>query len=198
MKRKRMLVLLLAALLLAGTASATEPLYGRFGRPAYVLICANPGQGVLYDSEGNALESLRFDRKGQARAGPLLPGDYRVRAGGWTVRFTLRTNAAVGQVSGDGWSDGEALHLGGRTTGALTVLYEGDWQWTLEGETAGDAVPSLAEADGGSACIFDALPLGAYVLRGPEGDIPLLLTQEEPAQTLDLRPRSSNRTDPRG
>lgn len=198
MKQKRILVLLLAVLLLAGTAAATEPLYARSGRPAYVLICASPGQGILYDSEGNILETLRFDQRGQAKTGLLLPGDYSVQAGSWTVRFTLRTNAAVGQVSGDGWSDGEILHLGSRTTGALTVLYQGAWQWTLEGETAGDAVPSLTEIDGGWACVFDALPLGSYILRGPEADIPLLLTQEVPEQVLDLRPSLTYGTDSLG
>lgn len=192
MNRKRLFIALLVVLFLC-TATAAS----RMER-AKVLICADAAVGTLSDSEGKPIQTLTFDQRGQAVAGPLAPGTYRVRAGDWSAEFVLRTNASVGQVSGDGWSDGEILHLGSRTLGQLAVRYEGDWQWTLEGETADEAVPFLRQDGGSAVCVFSQLPLGAYVLHGPDGDLPLLLTEEDPVQTVDLRPRPAGTTGPLG
>lgn len=188
---KRLLLALLPVLFLFTAAAART-------ERARVLICAGTAAGTLFDSEGKLIEVLTFDQKGQTAAGPLVPGTYRVQAGPWSAEFTLRTNASVAQVSGDGWSDGEILHLGGRTLGQLTVYYEGTWQWTLEGETADEAVPYLRRDGNASVCVFSQLPLGAYVLHGPDGSLPLLLTEEDPIQTLDLRPRQAGSTGPLG
>lgn len=185
-KRLFSALLLVLFLVTATAASRTER--------AKVLICASAAAGTLSDSAGNLIQVLTFDQKGQAVAGPLAPGTYRVRAGGWSAEFTLRTNASVGQVSGDGWSDGEILHLGSRTLGQLTIQYTGAWRWTLEGENAGEAVPYLRRNGDASVCVFSQLPLGAYILRGPDGDLPLLLTEEDPIQTLDLRPKPTGTT----
>lgn len=192
MNWKRLFLALLAVPLLLTVTAAS-----RMER-ARVLICANAAGGSLYDMEGTLLQVLTFDQKGQAVAGPLAPGTYRVQAGHWSAEFTLRTNASVGQVSGDGWSDGEILHLGGRTLGQLSVRYAGLWQWTLEGETADEAVPLLRRDGDASVCVFSQLPLGAYVLHGPGGDIPLLLTEEDPIQTMDLCPKPTGTTGPLG
>lgn len=194
MKPKHWMILLAAAALLAGTAAAQ-----RTGvRTAYVLICADAAEGTLFTADGTERQALTFDERGQAVAGPLPPGDYTVQAGDWTAAFTLRTNASVGEVSGDGWSDGEILHLSRRTLGQLVIRYTGDWRWTLEGEKAGEAVPLLHEDGERTQCVFSQLPLGAYVLHGDDGDWPVLLTEDAPNQTLDLCPQPEGITGPLG
>lgn len=147
-----------------------------------VSVCITGQEGTLLNDRGRPVQVLDFDRSGQAEAGPLTPGRYTVRTEAGDVAFTVCTNASLCRVEGPGWTDGEQLHLG---TGvcSLTVLYDGDWQCTLSGETAAQAVPSLEE----NACIFQALPPGFYVLHTTERDIPLLLTPEESSMTIDLR-----------
>lgn len=179
---KRLLLILTALLLTLTAASAA----GKPSRPVYVLICANAVEGVLKTESGLELQQLAFDRRGQVAAGPVSPGTYLVEAGSLRAVFTLRTNGAVTQVSGDGWTDGEALHLGHQTTGSLTVSFQGTWQWTLEGEGADRTIPDLYQQDGSLLCSFTRLPLGYYVLRGPDRAIPVLLTSENPDQTLQL------------
>jgi len=171
-----LLILLLLPISAAGTPS----------RSVYVLICANAAEGLLKTETGLALYPLTFDHMGQVAAGPLPPGTYQVEAGSLRAVFTLRANGAVTQVTGDGWTDGEAVHLSRRTTGTLTVRCQGSWQWQLEGEGADRAVPDLFQTDGGMVCVFSQLPLGFYVLRGPGADIPVLLTEAMPEQTLQL------------
>ena len=178
---KRITAILLVLCLALGWAAAAE----QEPRKAYVLICADAAEGVLKTSGGAVVQQLHFDAKGQTAAGPLPPGDYVVEAGCRTAAFTLRTNAAVTQVTGDGWSDGESVRLGPVTQGQLTVCYDGLWRWVLEGEGADRAVPELSVTQQGKSCTF-TLPLGAYTLCGTQGRIPVLLTPESPEQMLTL------------
>lgn len=173
MKKKYVFLSLGLALALAGTVRAGQ-------RP--LSVCINGSEGDLLDSKGELLQTLEFDNGGQSVAGPLSPGQYTVRTTLGDVDFTLCTNASLCQVEGPGWTDGEQLHLG-LGTGRLTVLYDGAWSCTLAGETAAEAIPSLSDG----RCVFDALPLGWYVLHAPIGRIPVLLTQEEPELAIDLR-----------
>ena len=197
--KQRLTVLLLSAALLGSTASAAETT-----RPAPVSavwepapakqlrvgICASATRGLLYTYDGTALQELTFDRNAQTVAGPLSPGDYIVQAGSLRAAFTLRENGAVTLVSGDGWSDGERLHLSSDTVGALPNCYEGPWRWQLEGESV--CTPELTD----STCRYRTLPFGCYILRGGSRDIPLLLTPQNSDQTLDLRPPHGEPLDP--
>lgn len=148
-------------------------------RPLYV--CINGDGGDLLSARGKVLQSPEYE-DGQALVGPIPPGEYILRTEEGDVAFTLCTNASVCRVSGPGWTDGEQLHLG-QGMGQLTVLYDDSWACTLSGETAAKTLPSMAEG----VCIFHALPLGCYTLHTPIGDIPILLTPEEQAITVDLR-----------
>lgn len=155
------------------------------GRAAMVLICADAESGVLRTAGGAFVQRLTFDEMGQVAAGPVPAGAYTVEAGPWQASFTLRANAAVTGVTGDGWSDGESVRLGEWTETRLTVYFDGPWRWTLEGEGADRAVPELKQTDGRSCCVF-RLPPGVYVLRGETGSLPIALTPEDPSRTVSL------------
>lgn len=180
MKRRWLLpaaLLLLSALLLTAAGAA-----GR-NRPVLVAMRCRLPRVSLLEEHGQPLQTLEFDRFGQAAAGPLMPGRYLIRSAWGETAFSLRSNGAVCQVEGQGWTDGEVLHISRQTSGTLTVLYDGDWIWSLDGERAGEAVPSLKEG----SCRFSHLPFGWYVLTGADGEIPILLTEDDSDQTLDLR-----------
>lgn len=156
-------------------------------RPVKVLIAGEVPAARLLTEEEKPIQDLVFDRQGQAVAGPLTPGRYRIRSEEWEAAFTVRPNGAISRAEGEAWTDGEILHLGAETTGRLTIRYDGDWRWTLSGENADEARPSLDRGAEGMVCVFDRLPLGYYVLEGPEGGWPILLTGENAEQILDLR-----------
>ena len=172
MKKKHFFLALGLTAALAGTVQAGQ-------RP--LSFCVNGTEGSLLNSRGQLLQQLEFEN-GQALAGPLPPGQYRIRTDRGTVVFTLCTNASLCRVDGPGWTDGEQLHLGAGC-GSLSVLYEGEWSCTLSGETAAKAIPSLSDGQ----CHFEELPFGWYVLETPAGNLPLLLTPDQPQVSIDLR-----------
>ena len=178
----------IAVFLLA--VSAVAAVSGDGIQTARVLICAEARDGLLKTENGSVVQQLTFDSWGQTAAGPLLPGRYRVETDQGTAVFTLQTNAAISQVTGDGWTDGEAVYLGRPVTGSLTVLYTGQWRWHLDGQEADKAIPSLIRQGEHRICRFDRLPQGYYVLRGEDGNYPFLLTPEEPDIRLDLTDNS--------
>lgn len=179
MKKWMLPILLLGLSFVLLTAAGAA---GR-NRPVLVAVRCRLPRVSLLEEDGQPVQTLEFDRFGQAAAGPLSPGRYVVRSAWGETAFTLRSNGALCQVEGEGWTDGEVLHVSRNTVGTLTVLYDGSWQWTLEGERAGDAVPVMESG----SCQFSHLPLGWYVLSGPGGDLPILLTEEDSSQTVDLR-----------
>ena len=180
---KRVCISILVFLL---AVSAVAAVSGDGTRAARVLICAEAPDGLLKTENGAVVQRLTFDKWGQTAAGPLPPGRYRVEAGSREAVFTLQTNAAISQVSGEGWTDGERLFLGETVTGSLKVIYQGPWRWRLEGQGADKAIPSLTQQDDRWLCCFDQLPPGYYVLRGETEELPFLLTPEEPEILLDL------------
>ncbi len=180
MKRRWLLpaaLLLLCAIFLTAAGAA-----GR-NRPVLVAVRCRLPRVSLLEEDGQQIQALEFDRFGQAAAGPLSPGRYVIRSAWGETAFTLRSNGALCQVEGEGWTDGEILHVSRNTMGTLTVLYDGSWQWTLEGERAGEAVPAMEDG----RCRFSHLPFGWYVLSGPGEDVPILLTEDDSSQTVDLR-----------
>ena len=157
---------------------------GASGRnePVLVAVRCPVSRATVLDKEGTVMQTLDFGTDGQAAAGPLTPGQYAIRTTLGETVFTLRANAGLCRVEGPGWTDGEVLHISEQTTGTLTVLYEGKWRWSLDGEQAGEAIPTLQPG----VCRFSQLPLGWYVLTGPGENVPILLTEEHCDQTVTL------------
>lgn len=181
MGRKKLLLcvcLVLSLLVLPARASL---------RPVKVLLTGPHPTARILARDGTVLQDLALDHRAQAVAGPLTPGVYGVRSGDLAAQFMLRPNGSLSQVTGDGWTDGEILHLGTGNVGSLTIRYTGEWRWVLAGEGADEAVPDLSRDGADQCCTFEALPLGAYALEGPDGMLPILLTEQEPAQLVDLR-----------
>ncbi len=178
MKKWKLPAILLGLSLILLTAAGAA---GR-DRPVLVAVRCSLPTATVHDETGQVLQTLEFDRSGQAAAGPLAPGPYTLRCAWGETAFTVRSNGGVCQVEGTGWTDGELLHISRRTTGTLTVLYEGAWRWSLKGERAGEAVPSMESG----TCRFSHLPLGWYVLTGPGEDVAVLLTEDDSDQTVRL------------
>ena len=169
---------------LLGLSLALLTAAGAAGRDRPVLVavrCSLP-TATIHNEKGQVLQTLDFDRRGQAAAGPLAPGPYTLRSVWGETAFTVRSNGGLCQVEGVGWTDGEILHVSRRNTGSLTVLYEGTWRWSLDGERAGEALPSMEPG----VCRFSHLPLGLYTLTGPGEDVAVLLTEEDCDQTVWL------------
>jgi len=120
----------------------------------------------------------------------LPPGEnYTVHAdSGLAAGFTLAENAAITNVTGDGWTDGEILYLTPDPKGTLTVTASVPDGVILTvslqgGET--DEQRSLSAETGGKA-VFAGLTPGSYTLTANGKERKVTLTREMPDVTVGL------------
>ncbi len=130
---------------------------------------AAPGARVeVWDAGGLLADSAVVEDGGCVLN--LVPGDYTVTAGADTLSFTLRSNASVARASGDGWADGEVLHLSAESAGSLTIFRTGgagSYRYTLSGdggEFAGVIDYGASYAEIWRSTRLDGVPAGEYTL----------------------------------
>lgn len=122
----------------------------------------------------------------------LEPGQrYTVTTdGGLETAFYLEDNAAVSNVTGNGWTDGEQLHLDTETRCTLRILRAGGAEclYTLTGQGIAEQ-RALYTSEGGSQAqaIFAGLEPGTYTLSGTDGLLRTVsLTAEQAEVVLGL------------
>ncbi len=122
----------------------------------------------VWDMDGNLADTATVEDG--ACVLELEPGDYVAAAGEDALSFTVRTNASVARASGDGWADGEVLHLTAEKAGSLTIFRTngaGSYRYTLSGDGgdfAGVIDYGAGRADIWRSTRLDGLPVGAYTL----------------------------------
>lgn len=141
------------------------------------------GVWTLYDDGGTALCRVAPDARGEL-ALEIAPGAYRLTAAdGRSVRFRLRENASVDETAGDGWTDGELLHLDDRPRCALRLTGGGATPviYTL---TGGDYAESRTLTDDPEQppVRFTGLAPGTYTLRGSDGSSRAVTLTEQQAE----------------
>ena len=163
----------------------------------------DPLQVVVRDETGVAGVLTVTDEDGQqqeATAGPapaeyvltLEPGQRytAVGAGGETASFYLEENASLSNVTGDGWTDGELLHLDREVRCTLRILRAAgtEGMYTLTGPDYQETkVLYTAPGAGQARAVFSGLQPGRYTLTAADGMVRTVeLTEEQPDLALGL------------
>lgn len=134
----------------------------------------SPARGMIVRSaSGICLQTTSPNQLGEYLL-QLSPGrSYTLEADdGRTVTFFLEDNASVSNVTGDGWTDGEILHLDTSVRCTLQVVRNaaGSVRYTLTGNGFAKTLPLEAGDDGQSArAVFSPLDPGVYTLTGSDG-----------------------------
>ena len=196
-----------AVTLLAGYTAAVERRSQTTAYPAVRLAAPaaeaveetppEPLQVVVRDETGSAGILTVTDEDGapqEAVAGPapaeyiltLEPGQRytAVGAGGAEASFYLEENASLSNVTGDGWTDGELLHLDHETRCTLRILRSAgaEGMYTLTGKDYHETkVLYTADGAGQARAVFSGLLPGTYTLTAADGTArTVVLTEEQP------------------
>lgn len=202
-----------AVTLLAGYTAAVERRSQTTAYPAVRMAAPvaeaeeeappEPLQVVVRDETGVAGTIIVTNEAGvqqEAAAGPapaeyiltLEPGQRytTVGAGGTTASFYLEENASLSNVTGDGWTDGELLHLDTETRCTLRILRNAgaEGMYTLTGPDYQETkVLYTAPGAGQARAVFSGLLPGTYTLTAADGTARTVeLTEEQPDLALGL------------
>lgn len=150
-------------------------------------------QGIVTvtDEDGNPAATAEKNALGEYIL-ELEPGQrYTVTTdSGLETAFYLEENAAVSNVTGSGWTDGEQLHLDREVRCTLRILRAGGAEclYTLTGDGVAEQ-RTLYTSEGGSQAqaVFAGLEPGTYTLSDTEGLLRTVhLTEEQPEVVLGL------------
>lgn len=165
--------------------------------PVRLRVCfadLAPGTALTLSGPDGAAGSLSVPERGELTL-TLRPGRWRFSAEGRAdVSFTLGENAAVTNVSGAGWTDGESLTLSQAVCGSVTVVKacteEAQFLYRLTGaETENDcrALAFTPESEPVQRCSFWNLPAGSYVLYENDAEAArFTISPSDRAQTVTL------------
>lgn len=152
---------------------------------------AQQGTITVQDEAGETVATADKNALGEYLL-ELTPGErYTVTTdGGLETAFYLEENAAVSNVTGSGWSDGEQLHLDRQVRCTLRILRAGGAEclYTLTGNGVAEQ-RALYTSEGGSQAqaVFAGLEPGAYTLSDTDGMLrTVYLTEEQPEVVLGL------------
>ena len=166
------------------------------GEAGYRLLvsCEEAVEGTIFlqDARGNDTGSAILTA-GQGVTAPLPAGNYQLSWKGETVSFAFSEEAVVSDVKGPAWSDGEILHLGTESYGAVTIRcpdtpWPTAYYYDLEGA---DFVRTLTvyydpETDAPGEATAWGLPLGDYrILENGEERASVTLTDKVPCLSVD-------------
>ena len=166
------------------------------GEAGYRLLvsCEEAVEGTIFlqDARGNDTGSAILTA-GQGVTAPLPAGNYQLSWKGETVSFAFSEEAVVSDVKGPAWSDGEILHLGTESYGAVTIRcpdtpWPTAYYYDLEGS---DFVRTLTvyydpETDAPGEATAWGLPLGDYrILENGEERASVTLTDKVPCLSVD-------------
>lgn len=202
-----------AVTLLAGYTAAVERRSQTTEYPSVRIAAAEaetepeaplqPLQVVVRDDTGVAGILIVTDEDGQqqettAGAAPaeyvltLVPGQRYTAANpdGVTASFYLEENASLSNVTGNGWTDGELLHLDTEIRCTLRILRAAgaEGMYTLTGTDYQETkVLYTAEGAGQARAVFSGLLPGTYTLTAADGTVRTVeLTEEQPDLALGL------------
>ena len=149
------------------------------------------GRKLILTDEDGARICLTAPNRQREYVLEILPGrTYTLTAmDGMAVTFYLEENASVTNVTGNGWSDGEILHLDDRTRCTLRVLRTAGepLEYTLAGDGYVESRTLQPAGDGAGQAVFAGLLPGTYTLTGPEWDTRTVeLTERQPDQAIGL------------
>ncbi len=156
-----------------------------------------PGTALTLAGSDDAAGSLTVPESGELTL-TLRPGRWRLSAeGSADVSFTLRENAAVSDVSGAGWTDGESLTLSQTVCGSLTVVKtqasdasETQYIYRLAGAELENDCRALAfgpESEPTQYCTFWELPAGSYILYENDAEVArITISPGDRSQTVTL------------
>lgn len=164
---------------------------------------SQPLQVVVRDETGFAGNMTVTNEAGEIQetaAGPapaeyvlsLEPGQRytAVSANGATASFYLEENASLSNVTGDGWTDGELLHLDQEIRCTLRVLQAAgtEGMYTLTGPDYQETkVLYTAPGAGQARAVFSGLLPGTYTLTAADGTVRTVeLTEDQPDLALGL------------
>ena len=174
-----------------------EPVPVRFAASGAELLqivvrdeAASPAGRVILSGDGIAERPAAPNRLGEYLMQLPAGGSYTLLADdGRAVTFFLEDNAAVSNVTGDGWTDGEILYLDTQVHCTLRLIRRAGTEaaYTLAGEGY-KATMSLEDTAGGNAvAVFSPLRPGTYTLTGSDGSVrALTLTEAQPFVSLGL------------
>ena len=163
-----------------------------------------PLQVVLWDETGTAGTAVTVTREdGTALEVPAgaAPSEYvlslepgrRYTAeteGGLRTSFYLEENASLSNVTGDGWTDGEILHLDREVRCTLRILRAAGTEamYTLTGTDYQETkVLYTAPGAGQARAVFSGLLPGTYTLTAADGTTRTVeLTEDQPDLALGL------------
>ena len=200
-----------AVTLLAGYTAAVERRSQTTEYPSVRIAAAEaepeaplqPLQVVVRDDTGVAGILIVTDEDGQqqettAGAAPaeyvltLVPGQRYTAANpdGVTASFYLEENASLSNVTGNGWTDGELLHLDTEIRCTLRILRAAgtEGMYTLTGTDYQETkVLYTAEGAGQARAVFSGMLPGTYTLTAADGTVRTVeLTKEQPDLALGL------------
>ena len=179
-------------LTLAAPAAETEP----ETPPEPLLVVVRDETGVA----GTMTVTNEAGEPQEATAGPapaeyvltLAPGQlYTVsNPDGVTASFYLEENASLSNVTGDGWTDGELLHLDTETRCTLRILRNAgaEGMYTLTGPDYQETkLLYTAPGAGQARAVFSGLQPGTYTLTAADGtERTVVLTEAQPDLALGL------------
>lgn len=146
---------------------------------------------TITDSKGKILGTAEKNILGEYLL-ELEPGQrYEITsAEGLETAFYLEDNAAVSNVTGNGWTDGEQLHLDTEIRCTLRILRAGGTEclYTLTGGDVAEQRALYTETGSGQAqAVFAGLEPGTYTLSSTDGLLRTVsLTAEQPEVVLGL------------
>ena len=162
-----------------------------------------PLEVVVRDESGSAgilTVTNEAGEKQPASAGPA-PAEYilslepaqrytATSTDGLTASFYLEKNASLSNVTGDGWTDGELLHLDRETRCTLRILRSAgtEGMYTLTGPDFQETkVLYTAEGASQARAVFSGLLPGTYTLTAADGTTRIVeLTEDQPDLALGL------------
>lgn len=170
----------------AGVQGAAEVLERTGGLRMLIVAEDTEPQGTVTVSlpEGGVLQRLRVNRSHEAVSNGLAAGQYALDGSdGSRALISLRENGSVAVLGGDGWTDGEMVHLTREFAGTVQLICYGTagehHAFTLEGpEGSYDQVVSFVE-DKPQGCSFGGLPAGSYTLWADGQQIQTMTISEQ-------------------
>lgn len=179
-------------LTLAAPAAETEP----ETPPEPLLVVVRDETGVA----GTMTVTNEAGETQEATAGPapaeyvlsLEPGQRYTASNpdGVTASFYLEENASLSNVTGDGWTDGELLHLDTELRCTLRILRAAgtEGMYTLTGPDYQETkLLYTAPGAGQARAVFSGLLPGTYTLTAADGtERTVVLTEAQPDLALGL------------
>lgn len=146
----------------------------------------------LYDAQGALIRPVALNQDLECVL-RVSPGHFYTLTGenGQSATFYLEANASLSRVSGDGWTDGELLHLEDQTRGSLRIIKTMDSETELYTLAGGDYLESQTlycpEGARVGETTFTGLLPGVYTLTDSRGGTRTVeLTEQTTDVTLGL------------